>query len=542
MIGALGAVVVAALVLEGCGSTTPGGHPGSADERGAVTVNNVEPVSDLTPSKVTDTAGWKVVSLLFDGLVTFGREGKLIYADAESITPNQDATAYTIKLKPGLAFSDGEPVTARSYARSWSYAANAANGQTGGSIFSGIAGYGQLQDPHGDRDAILSGLSVDDERTLQVRLSAPDSSFPYKVGDISFMPLPSVAYRDMTAFGRHPIGNGPYLFQSWTPNQAIRLIRSPKYHGPRHARNSGITFRDYTDPNTAYADVEAGNLDLLDTVPTSSLASYRKDPRVRSFSQPGPSFRSLAIPSGLAHFQGEEGRLRRTAISHAIDRAEVAGKVFHGSVTPATDFTAPTIAGYSKQLAGSEVLGYDQAKARELWRRADAISAWSGVFGIAYASDSGDKDWVDALIHALHRTFGIEVKSDVFPTAKEFRTAINNRQVHSAFSSGRQSDYPHPEGYLFQGYSSSAADGKGLNYGDYKSEAFDAFLAQAARQTDQSAAFDTYLRAQSQLLHDLPAIPLWYAKVCAVANPAMGHVAFNHMGLPSYTELTKRAG
>ncbi|KFI40430.1 ABC-type transporter [Bifidobacterium actinocoloniiforme DSM 22766] len=94
---------------------------------------------------------------------------------------------------------------------------------------------------------------------------------------------------------------------------------------------------------------------------------------------------------------------------------------------------------------------------------------------------------------------------------------------------------------MVEGYASSAADGKGLNYGDYKSATFDALIAQAARQTDRAQAFDTYRQAQSQLLNDLPAIPLWYAKVSAVASSRIDHAAFNYMGLPAYNELTRRA-
>ncbi|KFI40431.1 ABC-type transporter [Bifidobacterium actinocoloniiforme DSM 22766] len=410
IVSAVSSVTLLTLALTACGSpsssTRPGQSAGQVDSNAIITVNNVEPSSDLTPSKVTDTAGWKLATLLFDGLVTFGDDGRLIYANADSITPNQDASAYTIKLKPGLRFSNGEPIGAMTYARAWSFAANVANGQTGGSIFSTIAGYEDLQNPHGSKDAILSGLSAPDASTLRVQLNAPDSSFPYKVGDVSFLPLPSVAYKDIAAFGRHPIGNGPYRFKSWTPNQSISLVKDPGYRGPRKVRNGGVTFRDYQSLEAAYADVEAGNLDVLDAVPVSSLATYRSEPRVQAFTKPGPAFKSLTIPSNLPHFQGAEGALRRAAISRSIDRAEVASKVFRGSVTPATDFTAPTIAGYSKRLNGGEVLSYDAGKARELWKRADAISPWSGVLEIAYPADGSDKDWVDALVNSVHQTLG----------------------------------------------------------------------------------------------------------------------------------------
>ncbi|MCB5513499.1 ABC transporter substrate-binding protein, partial [Erysipelatoclostridium ramosum] len=64
---------------------------------------------------------------------------------------------------------------------------------------------------NGGNDAQLSGLKVVDDHTLQVTLNAPDSSFPYKVGDVAFLPIPESAYADANAFGDHPIGNGPHM-------------------------------------------------------------------------------------------------------------------------------------------------------------------------------------------------------------------------------------------------------------------------------------------------------------------------------------------
>ena len=81
-----------------------------------------------------------------------------------------------------MQFSNGEAITAQTYARAWSYAANAANAQVGASIFATIKGYDGLQAEGVDPNAQLSGLSVVDDRTLQVTLNAPDSSFSYKVG------------------------------------------------------------------------------------------------------------------------------------------------------------------------------------------------------------------------------------------------------------------------------------------------------------------------------------------------------------------------
>ena len=450
---AVASIAALGMLLAGCGAGTGSGSPSvqgssSTATTSVITVNNVEPSANLLPGNTNDMAGWKVVTQLFEGLVTFSDDGKLIYADAESITPNSDASQYTITLRDGLQFSDGQKITADTYAKAWSFAANAANGQLGAAIFSTIQGYDALQDANGSKDAQLSGLKVVDDHTLQITLNAPDSSFPYKVGDVAFLPIPESAYQDIDAFGEHPIGNGPYMLKQWDHDSSIQLVPNPKYTGPRTPKNGGVTFELYTDVQTAYADVESGNLDVIDTIPTSALATYQHESGIQAFNKPGPAFRSFTIPQRLKHFSGEEGRLRRAAISHAVNRANIIEKVLYGTATVATDFTAPTITGYSKSLKGADVLDYNAETARKLWDQANAISPWSGVFRLAYSADSGDKQRVDGITNSIKNALGIDAQPYIIPTQKELSSAIHDRTINAAFLQGLQSDYPYPEGYL----------------------------------------------------------------------------------------------
>ena len=103
----------AAALLAGCGSVEAKDtvtEATSADK--VVSVNVTEPSNGLLPSDTSDMSGWKIVSQLYDGLVTFDAEGNETLVEAESITPNDDASEYTIVLKPNLTFSNGEKITA----------------------------------------------------------------------------------------------------------------------------------------------------------------------------------------------------------------------------------------------------------------------------------------------------------------------------------------------------------------------------------------------------------------------------------------------
>lgn len=523
-------------LLAGCGSVETKDtvtKVASADK--VVSVNVTEPSNGLLPSDTSDMSGWKVVSQLYDGLVTFDTEGNETLVEAESITPNDDASEYTIVLKPNLTFSNGEKITADTYAKSWSFAAN---GQVGASIFEDIQGYDDLQDAEGHKTAQLSGLTVVDDTTLKVKLKASNSAFLYKIGDIAFLPMPSEVIKNPKAYGQKPIGNGPYKLKAYKSGEEIILEKDDSYKGPRKVKNAGIDFKVYQSLDAAYSDLLAGNLDVLDSIPTSALKTYQNERNITAVSKPGPSFSAFTISQNLKHFQGEEGRYRRQAIAHAINRENIADVIFGGTVTSATDFLAPVIKGYDTDLDAGGVLAYDEAKAKELWAKADAISPWNGTFRIAYSADGADKEWVEAAVNSIRNALGIDAESYPFSTSKELRSAIQERTIDAAFKSGMQSDYPHPEGYLVQAYDSSAADGKGLNNGDYKSDEFDALIDQAAAETDLDKAVILYQQSERVLLKDLPVIPLWYTNVTAASAKGV-EVNYNYMGVPEYNTIVK---
>lgn len=156
-LAAIVSVCSIAVLATGCGTGNTGIDTSEASTNQMITANITEPSNGLLPGNTSDMSGWKIVSQLYDGLVTFDAKGNEELVQAKSITPNTDASGYTIKLKPSLKFSNGEKITASTYARSWSFAANAANGQVGASIFEDIKGYDDLQDANGDKNAQLSG-------------------------------------------------------------------------------------------------------------------------------------------------------------------------------------------------------------------------------------------------------------------------------------------------------------------------------------------------------------------------------------------------
>ena len=533
-----------AMLLSACGGSNSNAASGDTAGSNIITAYNSEPQNPLIPGNTNETGGGKPVDLLFSRLVSFDKDGKASNEVAESITPNDDATQYTIKIKSGWKFTDGTPVTAESFTKAWSYVANAKNAQKCSSFFSAIAGYDDLQKDGLKGDEQLSGLKVVDDTTFTVDLNQSDSVFPIKVGYSAFAPLPESFYKDPKAFGEKPVSNGPYKLDHWDHNKEIALVKNPDYKGNEQPKNDGVTFKVYTKDEAAYADIQSGSLDVMESVPASATKTFQKDSTVQAYNKAGSVIQQFTIPAKLKHFEAdtEEGTLRRQAVSMAINRENICKKVLNGTGTPAADFTSPLTPGYSDSLKGSGNLKYNEKKAKELWEKANAISPWTSddKLTFAYNADGGHEVIYTAVVNSINNVLGAGVAAtNPYPTFNDFRTAVSDRKVNGAFRSGWQPDYPSAENYLVQNFASAAADGNGSNDGDYKNPEFDALCDKAAASKSVADANKLYQQAQEVLLNDLPAVPLYYANAYGVASTGVSGFEMNWQNLPVYENMTK---
>ncbi|WP_420714650.1 peptide ABC transporter substrate-binding protein [Mycobacterium sp. Aquia_213] len=528
-----GVVMLTVASLAGCG--------GGALSPELVVVNGGEPPNPLIPTGTNDSLGGRILDRLFAGLVSYDADGKPAPEVAQSIETT-DNVNYRITLKPGWKFTDGSAVTARSFVDAWNYGALSANAQLQQEFFSPIAGFDDVAGPPGDgKPTTMSGLRVVNDLEFTVRLKAPTVDFTLRLGHNAFYPLPDMAFRDMAAFGRNPVGDGPYRLAdspdgpAWEHNVKIDLKPNPEYHGNRKARNKGLRFEFYGNLDTAYADLLSGNLDVLDTIPSSALTIYQRDLGGNAASGPVAVSQSLDTPLRLPHFGGEEGRLRRLALSAAINRPQICQQIFNGTRSPARDFTARSLPGFDPNIPGNDALDFNPERARQLWAQANAISPWSGRYAIAYNADSGHQEWVDAVANSIKNVLGIDVVGAPHPTFAGFRTQITNRTIDTAFRAGWIGDYPSMIEFVAPLY----ATGAGSNDVGYSSREFDAGLAAAEAAPSLQQADVLVNVAQRILLHDMPAVPLWYYIAVVGWSPEVSNVRVTWNGLPDYENMVK---
>lgn len=536
-LGLAAGVSAAVLALTGCatgGGTSPTDGPVAAGP--AVTVNWGEPENPLIPANTNEVNGGLVLNNIFAGLVYYEADGTPQYDVAESIE-SDDFQHWTIKIKPGQTFSDGTPVTAESFVKAWQWGASDPELLNQWWFIDAVPFEGGTYD--GGEDTLA--LEVVDETTFTVNLLRPMADFPVALGYTVFFPLPEAFFADPDAFGENPIGNGPYKIaeNGWQKGTKLSVVPNETYTGPRVAQNSGVDFIVYASQEAEYADLLSDNLDIIESVPVSALATFKSDLGDRAVEQGTAVFQSFTINYGLEHFGAdEEGKLRRAAISHAINREEITDVIFNGTRTPAEDFTSPVIGGWDPAaIEGSDVLKFDPAKAVELWNQANAIAPWSGQFGIAYNADGGHQEWVDATANSIKNVLGIEAVGIPYPDFAGLRTEVNDRTIKSAFRTGWQFDFPSQSNILGALY----VTGAGSNDADYSNPEFDALFEEgvtAPTFEEQTKAFN---QAQALLFADLPAIPLWYGSVTAGYSTKVQNVEFGWDSWPILYAVTKTA-
>ena len=509
--------------MAACGSDSA--STGGADGGNYITASGTEPQNPLIPGNTNEVGGGNIVDMIYSGLVYFDKDGVSHNEMAQSVELEGEKT-YRVTLRDDIKWSDGSPVTSKDFVNAWNKVVEDA--MLGAYFFESILGF--------EEGKPLEGLEIVDDQTFTIELTQPEADFPLRLGHSAFYPMHESAFDDLAAYGENPIGNGPYKLAEWNHNQDAIIVPNEEYSGDRAAQNDGINFVFYAQQDASYADLLAGNLDVTDAIPDSAFATFNDELGERAVNQPAAIFQSFTIPERLEHFGGEEGKLRRAAISRAINREEITATIFDGTRTPATDFTSPVIAGHTDTLNGAEVLEYDPEEAKRLWEEADKINPWTGTFAISYNADGGHQAWVDAVANSIKNTLGIEAEGNAYPDFKSLRDDVTKREITTAFRTGWQADYPSLGNFLSPLYGTNA----GSNDGDYSNATFDQLLKQAAGAASVEEASEYYNEAQEILLQDLPVIPLWYSNVVGGYSENVDNVAFSWKSVPLFYAITKK--
>ncbi len=510
----LAAACILAVLLAGCNNPQdkiiP---PGKTD---VLNLYGIDPHT-LDPAISGDSTSHQYVMQIFSGLIRLDNDLELIPDIARKWEVSDDGTTYTFYLRKDAKFHDGTQVTASDFKYSWERACNPATGSTTAETYLGdIVGAKEVL---AGESAEISGVTVKDDYTLEVRIDAPRSYFLYKLT----YPTTFVTDRKSVESGKNwwknPNGTGPFKLGEWVEGDRLVLEWNDLYYG-NPAKLSKVNF--YLWGGVPILMYETDQIDAT-SVPVSykDRVTDTNDPfynELRIF--PEFSFYYIGFNTEKPPF---DDYYVRAAFSMAVNRDKIAALIFRGMVEPAAGILPVGMPGYNENLKG---LGYDPEKAKDMIKKSSygdagnlppitlTTAGWGGVIS----------QELEAIIDQWRQTFGVDVKvRQLEPDRYIYNLA---KEKDELFDVGWIADYPHPQGFLSVLFETGVKN----NYGGYSDPEVDALLEEASLEKDLAASLELYSRAEQVLVEKACCIPLWYGENYVLVKPYVKDYYLNPLG------------
>ncbi len=339
-------------------------------------------------------AGIQVATAIYDTLTLPGADGNVHPFLADSVTPNQAATVWTITLRPHIQFSDGSPLDAQV-------------------VKDNLDAYVHRSSTFARVFADVKSVTVVDDLALEVTLWKPWQAFPWQLwsyGRLGIMGEPQL--RDSRTCSTNMVGTGPFMKQSWTPDRSFVAVRNPHYWrmdawGQSLPYLDQITFVPQEDAPTRLHDLEAGEATIAHTTSPKEIAQIRDDVRAGKLgAQESEQFAEVSFTMLNATRAPFDQLSARRAVAYAIDRDELNKKLNDGLLTNASGPFAPGSIGYLPDA------GYPTANAAKARTYAEQYKVETGAdltFSITHTSDSEATSTARLLRQMLERV-GIRVE------------------------------------------------------------------------------------------------------------------------------------
>jgi len=458
-----------------------------------------------------------LVNALFEGLTVLDETTTTpLPGAAESWTASPDGLTWTFQLRPGLLWSNGEPLTADDFVQSWRRALHpgvAADNAWYLFALRHAEAYnaGRLTDP------AAIGAAAPGPHTLVLTLDQPTPWLPALVSLPAWFPVNPRVLAAAGALDRREaawtrpgrlVGNGAFTLAEWVPNDRIVLARNPRHRDAPTNRLARIVFRPIESPDVEERNFRAGQLHVTSSLPVTKVAAWRSaDPaRLRV----DPILQTHFLRFNTTRPPLDRPEVRR-ALSLVIDREELARTVLQGSRPPARALTPPGTGGYTARATA----GTDPAAARALL----AAAGFPGGAGLPELEIQCRNDEImPRLAEALQAIWARELGLRTSIAQVEQKTWIQTQHTlaYAIPTSAWTADFPDPINFLglFAGDSS-------YNWTGWRHAGFDRLLADSAHATDPAARFELLQQAEAALLEDAPIAPLHLGAQTYLIDPAV---------------------
>lgn len=329
---------------------------------------SLDPETLDSAKTISETADWVISEFLLESLVYFDKDGTLKGQLAESWDVSSDNTQITFHLRHGVKFQDGTDFNADAVKFNFDRAMDPATAS-----------------PTLAYIPTLKQVDVVDPYTVKLTFSKPDASFWVNMTSYPYfwMNSPTAVKAEGDQYGRHPVGTGPFMFESWIPGSQITLVRYPGYQQWRDdAINKGpamankIVLYVIPEAGTVQAALQTGEI-LSSNLTADALPNFVSDPNFKiTINKQAQSLQFLEFNNNKAPFDDVNFR---KAISYAIDRHSIVVNSRGGYAFEMLGMLPPGLPTYNASIAETYGLAYDPAKAKELLAQLGWVAGSDGV-------------------------------------------------------------------------------------------------------------------------------------------------------------------
>jgi peptide/nickel transport system substrate-binding protein len=345
----LAAVTALVIAGAGCGGSGSGGGSGNGgsgaagkpQHGGSVVIDRVADSQSMDKTTVFDNESIWVFEQIMEPLYTVSKDGKNVEPWlATSYTLSPDKKTYTFKLRPGVKFSNGQPMTSADV----KFSIDAARVED--------QGWGFL-------DIAIKDIEAPDPETVVIHTKYPWSPFLADIALFANGIIPKdYGGETKKEFYTHPIGTGPFMWDHWDKGNELVLKKNPNYWQKGKPYLDSVTWRTVGDDNTRELQLEGGQAQVDEFPPFQTVTKLQSTPGVKMTLF--PSTRTDYMMMNERYAPLADVHVRR-AISLAIDRKAIIKSVLFTHGEPANSFMPPQVPFYDANSPGLQ-FNMDQAK------------------------------------------------------------------------------------------------------------------------------------------------------------------------------------
>jgi peptide/nickel transport system substrate-binding protein len=499
--------ILAAIIVEACG--------GGGDRQGAKTliVARVKDAVGLDPAHQTDGLSLNISAEALQGLVAFKPGTFEIQPSlARSWTVTPDGKTWTFRLSPGMRFTDGTSLDAKAVKFNFD------RWRLPKDPYHGNEPYSYYQSLFGGFPGVIKDVRARDATTVVVDLAQPFGPFLRNLALPSFgIGSPTAIIRDAAAYGRSPVGSGPYEVTEWVKDDHITLTANPDWR-PVPAYDTVIV-RDIPDQATSVLSLQKGDIDMLTDLRPDDAAMLSKQSGVAVYEQPANNVSYLAMNTEKKPFG--DVRVRR-AIAYAVDVRAIVRALYARGAAVADTWTPLGMLG---ENAAVKAYPYDLAQAQTLLARAGFPHGFSTqlYFSNAPRPYMPEPQRTAEAIAADLALIGINVTLEPFEWGVYLQKIRDGE--HPMCLIGWTGDNGDPDNFMYPLLDQdSAVKGAAQNYAFWRDPAFHALMLEGQKTSDQSVRKNVYMRANALIRDQVPALALVHTTVPFAAKTSIAGI------------------